>query len=179
MPIGRLAALAGSPTGGFEHYSTYTLPPGSFAFAAHVAYVEIDPDTGAPGVRDFVAVHDVGNLINPMIVEGQIHGGVVQGFGEAMLEHVSYAGDGRPDQWSLMDYAMPLAEDLPNLAVETCATEARNGALGVRGIGEMPSVASPAALANAVHDALRHAGAPPIDIPLTQERLWRALQQAL
>ncbi len=178
MPIGRLAALAGSPGGGFEHYSTYTLPPGSFAFAAHVAYVEIDPDTGAPDVRDFVAVHDVGNLINPMIVEGQIHGGVVQGFGEAMLEHVSYAGDGRPDQWSLMDYAMPLAEDLPNLAVETRATEARNGALGVRGIGEMPSVASPAALANAVHDALRHAGAPPVDIPLTQERLWRALHSA-
>ena len=178
LPLGRLAALAGTPDEGFAHYSTFTLPPGSFAFATHVAYVEIDRETGTPTVRDFAAVHDVGNLINPMIVEGQIHGGVAQGFGEAMLEVISYEGDGRPREWSLMDYAMPLAEDVPRIAVETHATEARNGALGVRGIGEMPSVASPAALSNAVHDALGSIGAPPVDLPLTQERLWRAIQSA-
>ncbi len=178
-PIGRVAALAGAPGDGFEHYSTFTLPPGSFAFAAHIAYVEVDRETGAVDVRDFVAVHDVGNLINPMIVEGQIHGGVVQGFGEAMLEGVSYAQDGRPNEWSFMDYPMPLAEDLPRLTVETYATEARNGALGVRGIGEMPSVASPVALSNAVHDALRQIAAPSVDIPLTQERVWRAIEQAM
>ncbi len=178
IPIGQLAALVGSPGEGFAHYSTYTLPPGSFAFAAHIAYVEVDRDTGATDIRDFVAVHDVGNLINPTIVEGQIHGGVIQGFGEAMFEAVSYAADGRPNEWSLMDYAAPLAEDLPRIVVETKATEARNGALGVRGIGEMPSVASPVALANAVHDALQSIGAPSVDIPLTQERLWRAIQLA-
>ena len=129
-------------------------------------------------VRDFVAVHDVGNLINPLIVVGQIHGGVVQGFGEAMCEAVSYADDGRPREWSFMDYAMPLAEDLPHMVVETHATEARNGAMGVRGIGEMPSCASPAALANAVHDALRQVGAPMVDIPFTPERVWQSIRQA-
>ena len=178
VPLGRLAELAGSADGGFRHYSTYTLPPGSFAFAAHFAYVEIDPDSGAVHVRDFAAVHDVGNLINPPIVVGQIHGGVVQGFGEAMLEAVSYADDGRPREWSFMDYAMPLAEDLPHMVVETHATEAKSGALGVRGIGEMPSCASPAALANAVQDALRQIGAPMVDIPFTAERVWRATRQA-
>ena len=176
--LGRLAALAGDADAGMEHYSTFTLPPGSFAFAAHIAYVEIDPGTGAVTVRAFTAVHDVGNLINPPIVEGQIHGGVVQGFGEAMLEEVAYEEDGRPKAWSFMDYCMPLAEDLPHLVVETHATEARNGALGVRGIGEMPSVASPAALANAVHDALRQLGAPMVAIPFSQERVWQAVRQA-
>ena len=178
VPLGRLAELAGSADGGFRHYSTFTLPPGSFAFATHIAYVEIDADSGAVNVRDFIAVHDVGNLINPVIVEGQIHGGVVQGFGEAMCEAVSYADDGRPREWSFMDYAMPLAEDLPHMVVETHATEARNGALGVRGIGEMPSCASPAALANAVQDALRQIGAPMVDIPFTPERVWQATRQA-
>ena len=178
VPLGRLAGMAGSADGGFRHYSTYTLPPGSFAFAAHIAYVEIDPDSGGVSVRDFVAVHDVGNLINPVIVEGQIHGGVAQGFGEAMCEAVSYADDGRPREWSFMDYAMPLAEDLPHMVVETHATEARNGAMGVRGIGEMPSCASPAALANAVHDALRQVGAPMVDIPFTAERVWQSVRQA-
>ena len=178
VPLGRLAGMAGSADGGFRHYSTFTLPPGSFAFAAHIAYVEIDRDSGDVRVRDFVAVHDVGNLVNPPIVEGQIHGGVAQGFGEAMCEAVSYAGDGRPREWSFMDYAMPLAEDLPHMVVETHATEARNGALGVRGIGEMPSCASPAALANAVHDALRQIGAPMVDIPFTAERVWRATREA-
>ena len=177
VPLGRLAGMAGSADGGFRHYSTYTLPPGSFAFATHIAYVEIDPDSGDVRIRDFVAVHDVGNLINPVIVEGQIHGGVVQGFGEAMCEAVSYADDGRPREWSFMDYAMPLAEDLPHMLVETHATEAKNGAMGVRGIGEMPSCASPAALANAVHDALRQIGAPMVDIPFTAERVWRATRQ--
>ena len=170
--------MAESADGGFRHYSTFTLPPGSFAFATHIAYVEIDRDSGDVRVRDFVAVHDVGNLVNPPIVEGQIHGGVAQGFGEAMCEAVSYADDGRPREWSFMDYAMPLAEDLPHMVVETHATEARNGALGVRGIGEMPSCASPAALANAVHDALRQIGAPMVDIPFTAERVWRAVRQA-
>ena len=178
VPLGRLAGLAGEGDGGFLHYSTFTLPPGSFAFATHIAYVEIDPDSGAVNLRDFVAVHDVGNLVNPPIVEGQIHGGVVQGLGEAMFEEVSYADDGRPREWSFMDYAMPMAEDLPHMVVETHATEARNGALGVRGIGEMPSCASPAALANAVHDALRQIGAPMVDIPFTSERVWRATRQA-
>ena len=178
VPLGRLAALAGSAEAGLRHYTVFTLPPGSFAFAAHLAYVEIDRESGAVHVRGFTAVHDVGNLINPLIVHGQIHGGVAQGFGEALTEAVSYAADGRPREWSLMDYAVPLAEDLPQFAVETRATEARNGALGVRGIGEMPSVASPAAIANAVHDALRFAGAPPVDMPFTPERVWRSLRQA-
>ena len=178
VPLGRLAALAGDADAGLRHYAVFTLPPGSFAFAAHLAYVEIDRESGAVQVRDFAAVHDVGALINPLIVHGQIHGGVAQGFGEALTEAVTYAGDGRPREWSLMDYAVPLAEDLPHFAVETRATEARNGALGVRGIGEMPSVASPVAIANAVHDALRFVGAPPVDMPFTPERVWRSLRQA-
>ena len=110
-----------------------------------------------------------------MIVNGQIHGGIVQGFGEAMLEGISYAEDGRPNEWSFMDYSMPLAEDLPKMKIETYATEARNGALGVRGIGEMPSVTAPVVLANAVHDALSSIGASMVEIPLSQEKVWKAI----
>ena len=178
LPIGQVACQLGDQFEGCEHYSTFTLPPGSFAFAMHVAYVEIDPETGRLNLKDFTAVHDVGNLINPMIVEGQIHGGIVQGLGEAMLEGISYADDGRPNEWSFMDYSMPLAEDIPHLKIETHATEARNGALGVRGIGEMPSVTAPVVLANAVHDALASIGAPMVEIPLSQEKIWHAVELA-
>ena len=175
LSIGQVACMMGDEFNGCEHYSTFTLPPGSFAFAMHVAYVEIDIETGHVQVKDFTAVHDVGNLINPMIVNGQIHGGIVQGFGEAMLEGISYAEDGRPNEWSFMDYSMPLAEDLPKMKIETYATEARNGALGVRGIGEMPSVTAPVVLANAVHDALSSIGASMVEIPLSQEKVWKAI----
>jgi carbon-monoxide dehydrogenase large subunit len=178
VELGRLVELVGDRGSCLTHYTTFTLPPGSFAFATHIAYVEVDADTGAIDVQRYFAIHDCGNLINPMIVEGQIHGGLAQGLGEGLMEEIAYEDDGRPTSWSFMDYGIPLAEDLPYFTVRTHATEAKNGALGVRGVGEMPSVASPVAIANAVHDALRPIGVSHVDIPLTQERVWRAIEAA-
>ena len=175
--LGRLAAVAGDGEGGFIHDGAYTLPPGSFAFAAHVAMIEVDRDTGRVSIKKYVAVHDCGREINPMIVKGQIHGGLVQGLSQALFEEVAYDTEGRPAAWSLMDYTLPLAEDIPELTVETFATTAHNGPLGVRGIGEMAAVASPAAVSNAIHDALRLTDDAEIDLPLTQERIWRELQR--
>jgi len=175
--LGRLAAVAGDSQRGFEHYGTYTLAPGTFAFAAHAAMVEIDSVTGAISIMKYVAIHDCGNEINPMIVKGQIHGGLVQGLSEALFEEVAYEADGRPKAWSLMDYTLPAAGDIPDLRVETYPTAAQNGPLGVRGIGEMAAVASPPAVSNAIHDALRPIGVSHVDLPLTQERVWEALQR--
>jgi carbon-monoxide dehydrogenase large subunit len=175
--LGRLAAVAGDGERGFTHDGAYTLPPGTFAFAAHVAMVEVDRDTGRVSIKKYVAVHDCGREINPMIVKGQIHGGLVQGLSQALFEEVAYDTQGRPTAWSLMDYTLPLAEDIPELTVETFATTGQNGPLGVRGIGEMAAVASPAAVSNAIHDALPLIDGAEIDLPLTQERIWRALQR--
>lgn len=175
--LGRLAAFAGEGKRGFKHDGAYTLPPGAFAFAAHVAMIEVDRDTGRVSIIKYVAVHDCGREINPMIVKGQIHGGLVQGLSQALFEEVAYDKEGRPTAWSLMDYTLPPAEDTPELTVETFATTAQNGPLGVRGIGEMAAVASPAAVSNAIHDALLLIDGAEIDLPLTQERIWRALQR--
>jgi carbon-monoxide dehydrogenase large subunit len=152
--------------------------PVNFTFPAgcHVAEVEIDPETGTVQVTRFVAVDDFGNIINPMIVEGQVHGGLAQGIGQALLEGCVYdTATGQLVTGSMMDYCMPRADDLPRFIVATTNTPCPSNPLGIKGCGEAGAIGSPPAIVNAVCDALNIAE---IDMPLTPERIWRAANNA-
>ena len=162
---------------GLDFYTEYTMSENAQAFAAHVAIVEVDRTTGDIALLRYIAVHDSGPLMNPMLVEGQIQGGVVQGIGQALSEAMLYSDQGQVQTGSFMDYAAPYAPGLPALVVDTVSTPSASNPLGVRGIGEAPSVAAPAAIANAVHDALASEGVRHIDIPLTPEKVWRAIER--
>jgi len=140
-----------------------------------VAVVEVDRESGDVGIMRYVAVHDCGRIINPKLVEGQIYGGIAQGFGQALTEGAVYSPDGQPLTVSLLDYAIPKAAELPILILETMKTPSPTNPLGVKGIGELPTVATPVAVANAVMDALSSVGVRHIDTPLTAEKIWRAL----
>ena len=155
--------------------------PPNFAFSngAHVVEVEIDPETGTTTIADYRVVDDVGTVINPMIVEGQIHGGLAQGIGQAMMEDVVYDGEsGQPLAGSFMDYAMPRADDLPDFVSELDETQpCTHNPLGAKGCGESGSIGAPAALVAAVLDALAPFGVTDIGMPLTPERVWRAMEE--
>ena len=143
-----------------------------------VCEVEVDPDTGQTRVDRLATVADVGTIINPMLVEGQIQGGIAPGIGQALLEDAVYDRDsGQLLAGSWMDYGMPRADDLPALPVATCNTPSTNNALGIKGVGELPTNGAPAAVANALLDALRPLGVRHIESPATPERVWRAIQQ--
>ena len=147
----------------------------SFPAGSHICEVEVDPDTGIVEIVNYTAVDDVGTVINPMIVEGQIHGGVAHGIGQALLEHSIYDADsGQLLTGSYMDYCMPRADDLPSLKLGFTETPSPLNPLGVKGCGETGAIASPAAVINAVTDAI---GAD-IDMPATPEKVWRAIQGA-
>jgi carbon-monoxide dehydrogenase large subunit len=163
---------------GLEFYTEYTMTDNAYSFAAHVAIVEVDRTTGDVALLRYVAVHDSGPLMNPMLAEGQIHGGVVQGIGQALSEAMLYDEGGQVRTGSFMDYAVPYAAGLPPIVVDTVSTPSSSNPLGVRGIGEAPAVAAPAAVANAVHDALVGEGVGSIGLPLTPERVWKAIEQA-
>jgi carbon-monoxide dehydrogenase large subunit len=183
MEIGELASLAQrdrEPTdsGSLEIEHVFTLPSSAFSFAAHVAVVEVDPSTGRVEFKRFIAAHDCGVVVNPLIVYGQIAGGIAQGLGEALAEVVEHNANGAPSATSLMDYSMFQAEDMPVVTPELLATPTSLTPTGMRGVGEAPSVASPAALANAVMDALAPLGVAHIDLPLTPERIWAAVRDA-
>ena len=145
------------------------------AFAAHVVVVEVDRDTGDVKIIKYVAVHDCGTVINPLIVEGQAHGAIVPGIGQALVEGMAYDSGGQPLTASLMDYAVPVAEETPSFVTDTVETPSPLTPTGAKGIGELPTVAAPAAVANAVMDALSHVGVRHIETPLTPEKVWRAL----
>ena len=145
------------------------------AFSAHVAVVEVAPDTGAVAIVRYVAVHDCGRIINPLLVQGQVHGGIVQGIGQALCEGMVYSPEGQPLTGSLLDYALPRAAGLPALCTDTVETPSPMNPLGSKGVGELPTVAAPAAVANAVLDALAGCGVRHIDTPLTPEKIWRAI----
>jgi carbon-monoxide dehydrogenase large subunit len=130
-------------------------------------------------VRDFCAVDDCGRVINPMIVEGQLHGGVAQGIGQALLEACAYDSDsGQLLSGSFMDYCMPRADDLPSFRFASQETLNPNNPLGVKGSGESGSIGAPAAVANAVVDALWHLGIGEINMPMTPMKVWRAIRDA-
>ncbi|MEE9195143.1 MAG: molybdopterin cofactor-binding domain-containing protein, partial [Alphaproteobacteria bacterium] len=152
--------------------------PSNFTFPAgcHISEVEIDPETGAIEIINWVAVDDFGEIVNPMIVEGQVHGGIAHGIGQAMLEHCVYDSDtGQLATGSYMDYAMPRADDLPSFEVATLVTPCPHNPLGVKGCGEAGAIAAPAAFINAVTDAI---GIEDLDMPATREKIWRACRAA-
>ena len=162
---------------GLEETAFYDPVNFTFPGGCHVAEVEIDPDTGELALVAYTAVDDVGVVLNPMIVEGQVHGGVVQGVGQAMGENCVYdPASGQLLTGSFMDYRMPRADDLPKIAVATQSTRCRHNPLGVKGCGEVGTIASPAAMMNAVVDALSPYGITHLDMPATPQRIWDAIQ---
>ena len=151
--------------------------PGNFTYPAgtHICEVEIDPDTGVTKIVQFVAVDDFGNLINPMIVEGQVHGGIAQGIGQALLEQAVYDDAGQLITGSYMDYCMPRADDLPNFTVGMTCTPCTHNPIGAKGCGEAGAIGSPPAVINAVLDAI---GETDMDMPASPERVWSMIKRA-
>ena len=153
---------------------THTFPNG-----CHMAEVEVDPDTGTIAVVRYIVCDDVGRAVNPMIVKGQVHGGVAQGVGQALMERTSYdAESGQLLSGSFMDYALPRASDLPDVEVDLIEVPCTSNPLGVKGAGEAGAVGSPPAVMNALVDALRTRGVDSIDMPATPEKVWRAIHLA-
>ncbi len=145
------------------------------SFGAHVVVVEVDRDTGHVKIVKYVGVHDCGRIINPMIVEGQVHGAIAPGIGQALTEGMAFTSEGQPLTGSLMDYAVPMAANTPVFETDTVETPSPLTPTGAKGVGELPTVAAPAAVANAVMDALSKVGVRHIDTPLTPEKIWRAI----
>lgn len=159
--------------------TTFFDPPDfNYPFGANVAVVEVDDQTGQVDLMRFVAVNDVGTVANPMVVEGQIHGGIAHGFGQAMMEVAVYDDQARLLTTSFLTYPLPRASNLPDFEVERTVTPSPNNPLGAKGAGEVGTVGATAAIVNAVCDALADLGVTHIEMPLTPERVWRAIQQA-
>ena len=158
-----------------SHQATAKLNAQSFPNGAHVAEVEVDPDTGQVELISYVVVDDFGHMLNPMLVEGQVHGGVTQGVGQALCEHVVYDPDGQLLTGSLMDYALPRARDVPFFQFKTQPLPSTANVLGIKGCGEAGTVGALAAVANAVQDALWDQGVTQADMPFTPLRIWTLL----
>ncbi len=173
------ANLPEGMTTGLDTYVWNPLDLITFPNGCHIAEVEIDPETGALTLERYTAVDDFGTLINPMLTIGQVHGGVAQGIGQAMLEHTVYdAGSGQMLSGSFMDYALPRAEDLPDFHVTLSGVPTNANPLGVKGSGQAGAMASPQAIIAAVLDALAPLGVTHIDMPATSERIWQAIRSA-
>jgi len=160
----------GLKEGAFYDPANFTFPAGCY-----ICEVEVDPETGRTKIIQFVAADDFGNIINPMIVEGQVHGGLAQGIGQALLEGVHYDASGQLLTASYMDYAMPRADDLPSFQVSTSNTPCPNNPLGIKGCGEAGAIGSPPALINAITDAI---GNNALTMPATPQKVWAAAQAA-
>jgi carbon-monoxide dehydrogenase large subunit len=151
----------------------------SFPFGAHVAVVEVDTETGAVTLQRMVTVDDAGRIINPLLAEGQVHGGVAAGIAQALFEELSYDEDGNPLNANLVSYCMPGAPELPSFETTSMETPTPVNALGAKGIGEAGTIGATPAVQNAVIDALAPFGVRHIEMPLGSERVWRALKDAL
>jgi carbon-monoxide dehydrogenase large subunit len=162
---------------GLEAVHYYDPPNLTFPFGSYICVVDIDRGTGEVNVRRFVAVDDCGNVINPMIVDGQIHGGLTQGLAPALYEEISYDEDGNVYGGSFIDYYVPTAVETPHWETDKTVTPSPHHPLGAKGVGESATVGAPPAIANAVIDALRHLGVTHIDIPITPEKVWRVLKE--
>src|SRR5207244_5831333 len=169
-----LAAAAGD-RGGLAAEVDYVQPGPSFPFGAHVAVVEVDTDTGRVELVRMVALDDAGRLLNPLLAEGQVHGGLAQGVAQALLEEVRYDEDGNPVTSNLADYAFISAAELPSFETIHMETPTPLNELGAKGIGESGTIGSTPAVQNAVVDALAHLGVRHVDMPCTPERVWRAI----
>jgi carbon-monoxide dehydrogenase large subunit len=151
----------------------------NFPNGCHVCEVEIDPDTGAIDIVEYSVVDDVGTVMNPLLVKGQIHGGIAQGVGQALIEDIQFDPDsGQLLTGSFMDYAMPRADDLSMYEVKSNPVPTATNPLGVKGCGEAGTVGALPAITNAIVDALSHLGVRHIGMPATPERIWRAIQGA-
>ncbi len=180
--IARAAYAFGGAPGGLEpglEATSYFQPDGrTFPFGVHVALVEVDRETGELTVRRYLAVDDCGPIINPLLVEGQVRGGLAQGFGQALQEAIRYDADGQLLTGSFLDYAPPRAGQLPPFETAHTVTPSPVNPLGVKGVGEAGTTGAPPALVNAALDALAPLGVHHLDMPLTAERLWRAMRGA-
>ena len=150
------------------------VPSGLCVHGVHICEVEVDPDTGITRIDRWTAVDDFGVIINPMIVEGQVHGGVAQGVGQALLEHTVYDDKGQLMTGSYMDYAMPRADNLPSFKVGMTMTKCPSNPLGIKGCGEAGAIAAPAAVMNAITNAL---GTEKIDMPATPSAIWATMNK--
>jgi carbon-monoxide dehydrogenase large subunit len=152
--------------------------PPTFPNGCHIAEIEIDPDTGVVKIVRYTAVDDCGNVLDHVIVEAQVHGGVAQGLGQALSEAAVYDASGQLLSGSFMDYAMPHADQMPDIAAAHHTVPCRTNPLGVKGVGEAGTTAAPCAIMNAIANALPEEAADALDMPATSERVWRALQAA-
>jgi carbon-monoxide dehydrogenase large subunit len=174
-----LPALASKNPGALDTAEIAKIEAGTFPNGCHVVEVEIDPETGVVAVMRYIVVDDVGKAVNPLIVRGQVHGGVAQGLGQAVLERTAYDSEsGQLISGSFMDYALPRADDLPDIEVDFIEIPCGTNPLGVKGAGEAGAVGSPPAVVNAIVDALRPDGVETIDMPATPERIWEAILHA-
>jgi carbon-monoxide dehydrogenase large subunit len=174
------AAYTNHPQGmeaGLEATSYYDPPNLTFPFGSYICVVDIDRGTGMVKIRRFVAVDDCGNIINPMIVDGQIHGGLSMGMAPALMEEISYDAEGNNQAGSFMDYLVPTSMETPKWETAKTCTPSPHHPLGAKGVGESATVGAPPAIANAVVDALAHLGVRHIDIPITPEKVWRILRE--
>jgi carbon-monoxide dehydrogenase large subunit len=168
----------GAPTRGLFATGTFHQQDATFPFGAHVAVAEVDIETGAVTLVRLVAVDDCGRILNPMLAEGQVHGGLAQGIAQALFEGVEYDELGTPLTTTFATYPMPSAAELPSYETSQTQTPTPLNPLGAKGIGESGTVGSTPAVQNAVVDALAHLGVRHVDMPLTPERLWRAIREA-
>jgi carbon-monoxide dehydrogenase large subunit len=174
------AAYTNHPQGmeaGFEAVHYYDPPNLTFPFGSYICVVDIDNKTGEIKIRRFVAVDDCGNIINPMIVEGQIHGGLTQALAPAMYEELIYDEDGNILNGTFMDYLVPTAVESPHWETAKTITPSPHHPIGAKGVGESPTVGGPPAIANAIVDALSHLGVTHIDIPITPFKVWKILRE--
>ena len=174
------AAYTNHPQGmeaGLEAVSYYDPPNLTFPFGSYICVVDIDRGTGAVKIRRFFAVDDCGNIINPMIVDGQIHGGLSMGMAPALMEEISYDESGNNQAGSFMDYLVPTAMETPGWETDKTVTPSPHHPFGAKGVGESATVGAPPAIVNAVVDALSHLGVTHMEIPMTPERVWRVLKE--
>jgi carbon-monoxide dehydrogenase large subunit len=171
-----IMTLAAQKQGALDTAEIAAINVHTFPNGCHIAEVEIDPETGVVTVLKYVVMDDVGKAVNPMIVRGQVHGGVAQGFGQAVLERTAYDREsGQLVSGSFMDYALPRADDLPDIEVDFVEVPCASNPLGVKGAGEAGAVGSPPAVVNAIVDALKEDGVRTIDMPATPERVWEVI----
>jgi carbon-monoxide dehydrogenase large subunit len=163
---------------GLEETAFYDPTNFTYPGGCHICEVEVDPTTGVTEVVRFTAADDPGIVVNPMIVEGQVHGGIAQGIGQALLEGCVYDDNGQLLTGSYMDYTMPRADNLPSYDVSTESTACTHNSLGVKGCGEVGAIGSPPAVINAIVDALSDMGVTDVAMPATPQTVWRAIQAA-
>ena len=163
---------------GLEASGTAAAEPSNYPNGCHVCEVEIDPETGVVSLASYVSIGDVGKIVNSLLCKGQIHGGVAQGVGQALMESIVFDADGQLVTGSFQDYAMPRADDFPEMVSELTEVPATTNPLGIKGAGEAGATGAPPAVVSAILDALRPLGIDHIDMPATPNRIWQAIHKA-